>query len=390
MEVRANGLLVIEGQITEPKNGPWTARLEIDEEETDLAGKVEIVIGSQHWKGIATGAVEQGRYVARVIAGASGLKKELDAKYYYQSSLSMVLQDIMRETGETFDQTLSEAAVTTFIVPRWARLRGEARLALAQITKEVAGFWRHSREGRIFIRKAEQWTTLKGDYVEIARDPSSSTVEIAPEDEPFALPGAQLGQDKIIEVVTTWDGSGLRQRLTVDNGSKVRGTAAQFGDAMRRASEPALNYSQWYPAKVIKQDGDGTVELYPDDVRIRGNGITKVPLRHGLPGVSTKVSPGQRVVLFFEDGDPKKPAAAGWPQGSDVIEVVQEALQRIALVAPELLVGALTAAHPMVLGDVLKTCLEALTVSTAMGPSGTPINAPTFQQFISQKHKLDG
>jgi phage baseplate assembly protein V len=53
------------------------------------------------------------------------------------------------------------------------------------------------------------------------------------------------------------------------------------------------------------------------------------------------------------------------------------------------LIGSDAATHAMVLGDQLKTSLDALTVPTAMGPSGTPINAASFTNFLSTKHKLD-
>lgn len=52
-------------------------------------------------------------------------------------------------------------------------------------------------------------------------------------------------------------------------------------------------------------------------------------------------------------------------------------------------IGVEGASQDMVLGDTLKSVLEALTVPTAMGPSGTPINAGTFSTFLSTKHKLD-
>jgi hypothetical protein len=41
--------------------------------------------------------------------------------------------------------------------------------------------------------------------------------------------------------------------------------------------------------------------------------------------------------------------------------------------------------HP--LGDLLVAAIKALTVPTAMGPSGTPINALQFDQVLS-KHKV--
>jgi hypothetical protein len=52
-------------------------------------------------------------------------------------------------------------------------------------------------------------------------------------------------------------------------------------------------------------------------------------------------------------------------------------------------IGAATAAQAVVLGNQLQTILGALTVPTAMGPSGTPINAANFPNFLSTKHDVD-
>lgn len=52
-------------------------------------------------------------------------------------------------------------------------------------------------------------------------------------------------------------------------------------------------------------------------------------------------------------------------------------------------IGDAAGVQPVVLGTFLKACLDALTVPTAMGPSGTPINAATFSTFLSANHKVD-
>lgn len=66
-------------------------------------------------------------------------------------------------------------------------------------------------------------------------------------------------------------------------------------------------------------------------------------------------------------------------EGGDVLVLDEDGLK----------VGAENAAEPFVLGDALKTWLEALTVPTAMGPSGTPINAPSLDTILSTKHTID-
>ena len=69
-----------------------------------------------------------------------------------------------------------------------------------------------------------------------------------------------------------------------------------------------------YQCKVVTQNGDGTLELQPDDVRLPG--YSKVPIRYGVPGVSATVAAGARVLLEFAGGDPQKPIATVWESAS--------------------------------------------------------------------------
>jgi hypothetical protein len=76
---------------------------------------------------------------------------------------------------------------------------------------------------------------------------------------------------------------------------------------------------------------------------------------------------------------------------------------RIVEVCPDIRLGSEGVTEPAVLGDVLKSKLESLidainvlTVPTAFGPSGTPINAATFtsiksglSDILSHKVKLE-
>jgi hypothetical protein len=71
-------------------------------------------------------------------------------------------------------------------------------------------------------------------------------------------------------------------------------------------------YRQW-PCTVQGQDGDGPLDLLPDDAEIAGpGGLQGVPIRHGLPGITVEVEVGARVLLGFEAGDPQRPYAALW------------------------------------------------------------------------------
>jgi hypothetical protein len=75
-----------------------------------------------------------------------------------------------------------------------------------------------------------------------------------------------------------------------------------------------LDYLAAYPAKVVAQNADGTLELQPDDVRLAG--YSKVPIRYGIPGLSAQVAAGARVLLEFAGADPTKPVATVWESAS--------------------------------------------------------------------------
>lgn len=83
---------------------------------------------------------------------------------------------------------------------------------------------------------------------------------------------------------------------------------------------PERLYLRSWECEVARQAADGTLDLVPDDERIRGAGLQGVPIFHGLPGVTVTVVPGARVLLQFVGGDPSKPFASLWRSG-DIEEI---------------------------------------------------------------------
>lgn len=75
-------------------------------------------------------------------------------------------------------------------------------------------------------------------------------------------------------------------------------------------------YHGTYSSTVQLQHEDDSLDLLPDDSRVRGTGLGHVPIRHGLPGVRVRVSAGARMMLGFENGDPRAPYAALWEPGA--------------------------------------------------------------------------
>lgn len=128
-----------------------------------------------------------------------------------------------------------------------------------------------------------------------------------------------------------------------------------------------IDYLAFYPAKVVSQDAtDFSLDVIPDDVRIPSG--SRVPLRLGVPGVTAKVSPGSRVLIFFEGGNPSGMAAALF-QGSTLLELVITANTKVTVNAPDVRLGD-GLADVVRYGDVIS--LAGGTLANGGGPvSGT-------------------
>jgi len=82
---------------------------------------------------------------------------------------------------------------------------------------------------------------------------------------------------------------------------------------VRVFSGAELDYFAYYAARVVSQSGN-KLDLTPDDTRIPG--MTSVPMRLGIPGITATVEPGSRVLLGWEGGNPQKPIATAWESSS--------------------------------------------------------------------------
>ena len=94
--------------------------------------------------------------------------------------------------------------------------------------------------------------------------------------------------------------------------------------------EPRIDYLALYPATVLTDHGDMTLDLRPDDERLPY--LVRVPLRVFLPGAYVKVKPGSRVLIGFEGADPAKPIAHLWEAGSTlIVEISTEGGRRVRI-----------------------------------------------------------
>ncbi len=92
-----------------------------------------------------------------------------------------------------------------------------------------------------------------------------------------------------------------------------------------------LPYHALWPARVISQGTDGTLEVFLDDESMPHE--VGVPIRLGIPGTEVKVKPGSRVLIGYEQGNPSKPYASLW-EGTELDEITITATTKISVKAP--------------------------------------------------------
>ena len=94
-----------------------------------------------------------------------------------------------------------------------------------------------------------------------------------------------------------------------------------------------LDHLALYPAVVVQQRADGTLDLSPEDARVPS--CQGVPIRLGIPGVTVTVPTGGRVLLGYANGDPSRPYASLWESGSVTRITINDGTAKVARVGDE-------------------------------------------------------
>lgn len=73
-----------------------------------------------------------------------------------------------------------------------------------------------------------------------------------------------------------------------------------------------VTYHQSYPATIEALHSDGTVDALPEDERMRGDGMSRIPIRAGMAETIVEPAIGARCLVAFEGGNPRRPFVAEW------------------------------------------------------------------------------
>lgn len=306
---------VLVGSISLPLAGAWMAHVELDAsgsttELLDDTAPITLTLGGVSYLGtVRRQGVYAGRLNAEIVGGYGGLSTPIAPRAYQGVPVSIPLSDALFEGGETLSITV-DAAVKNTLLPRWSRTAGTVGTAIDRIASELALGWRVLSDGSLWIG-AETWSEVTIDHDLTDQNLASDTVVIASE-APSVVPGSTFRGRRVSTVVH--DISPEMMRTTVHfASSNVDRSRAAF-ESLVQGVTARYDYHGAYRCKVIAQNDDGTLELKPEGSRMPPT--SRVPIRHGIPGVDVTVNDGAMVLLEFEDGDPRHPIATLWDTAS--------------------------------------------------------------------------
>src|SRR5688500_4285944 len=316
-----NGLRLLSCSIRAPRVGNWHLDFEADvsdEESLDsLAigenGRTKVTLeheGVEFVGSLVRGGQKGAVYQGNTAGGTGGISKELPSRSYVSDvgvTVAQVVSDILRESGGTLSST-ADASVLEKKVPRWTRTEGIASQSLVKIAAKVGATWRMLRDGTVWFGLAT-FPAAVLEPMTLVEDWSDGAILGAASEQggagPLLLePGTAFHGQKLELVEHVLTASAFR---TVAKNRTLGGALDKFLAGIRQE----IDFSRFYPAKIDVMNADGTVAVTPDDAKLKGQGLDKVPIYTGSPGAVT-VPAGVRCLVGFEAGDPSQPFVALW------------------------------------------------------------------------------
>lgn len=323
-----NNEAVLKASVHFPMNGAWSAELQVSSDVVPAVGDIATLTlpGPVNYLGrVERAGIFAERLRVRLTGGSSEWSRPIDVKHYRNSDGDQAVRDLGVQTESPLELDLAF----------WSRPAGTIGNAMQTLAELAQVNWRVLANGTVRMR-AEAPFAVEPDAVEISRDDARGIVEVAPE---FSViqPGTTFNGDTIGDVIYDLDDSNFRCRYWTESRARLRSALERL---VRWVTRDSLYLGQ-YTCQVVAQGADGTLDLLPDDPRLRAQGLQAVPILHGLPGVKVQVAPGERVLLAFENGDPRLPYAALWHPG----QVLSVEIGGSIPVALSTLVDAAFAAH---------------------------------------------
>jgi hypothetical protein len=316
----ANGKKLLRARIMEPATGNWTADVDIESEDP-IEGEVFSLVSTVPFAGaVVRGSVDGGKWSGRIEGGRGNMHKSIRARAYTRATVGMVLADIAIDAKEKLSHTIAPGVLSRPLAS-WTRVEGTTQRAVADLAEKLEVNWRITRTGEIWIGQELYQPVIGLEYKQLSQGANDSAI-IAPQS-PGVSPGNLFNTRQVGDVITSLTADALEQTIMFHTDEKT-GLAKVLERIVQRMIGRRVDFSGSYPARVVLQRGDDTLDVIMDHPRFRGDGLKNVPIRLGIPGARCEVKSGARVRIQYDEQDQSKPFASLWdtnPIDVTVIEV---------------------------------------------------------------------
>ena len=306
-----NGNAVARARVQVSAWGAWWAELALPDA-VELSGAVTIAFADLTLKGtIVSGGAANGNAGYRVVGGAGGWGKQVDAAGYADDagvSLATVVGDAARAVGETL-----AGVPATRLGPGFAR--SSTAPASAVLNAVAPRAWRVDFDG-VTRFGPRPITTYTGSAARTRRDPLNAIVELATETIGNLVPGVIVDSAQpATDVEYILDENRLTVRVYAGRKSSRRLDALS---SMIEALYPSLRWAGVFEFRVVLQTGE-RFALQPVRVATGLPDLHNVAMR-GPAGGRADVQPGELCLVAFVDRDSSRPVivahdapdAPGW------------------------------------------------------------------------------
>lgn len=281
-----------------------SAEVVLDREVT-LSGAVELVLADLTFRGtVVSGGPWEGRSSYRLVGGAGGWSRTVDAKDYTNDAgvkRTKVVGELAAEVGETV-----EGVPSGTVGPKFTRAAGPASIVLHELFPRA---WRVDEDGvtRFGVRAATQAdAAIAHGVVDLA----SGVVELMADAIAKLVPGVTANGVEAVDVVHELEGNKLRTRLW---GSAVSASSKRL-EAWAKLVEqldPFRKFRAIYEYRVVAQE-DERLHLQPVRVSMGMPDLRRVRVRPGVAGCRADIALGSTALVAFLNADPSRPVVVGF------------------------------------------------------------------------------
>lgn len=300
-DVTLAGAPVLAADLILPRIGNHSAHLTLSADAAPTGAAVLRWLGTDLQGTILHSGDSEGSVSALWVGGAGQLGTVLQAQHYSASAVRLPLSQAVEEAGERLSAT-STASAMAVQLDSWPRLARPLADELDALARAAGAVWRVLPDGTIWFG-VETWPAAGSDFTLEREDHAAQSSDISP-GALAVLPGQSMGARRIGHAVYTIAEDAARARLwwQSDEGAEedpIRAGLASIIDERIRLA--GVDYLALYPARVVVQRSDGTLDVQPDSPRIPP--MTERPYRGPVHGARLTIPAGARVLVGFASAD---------------------------------------------------------------------------------------